>query len=70
MKYKAIELPSGKFAVGAGRKKYFPATECNTLTEAEEFAFIYSYRWHWQKMDKLEDEFGAKYGHDLKECAC
>ena len=70
MKYKAIKLDSGKFAVGAGRGQYFPATECDTLAEAEEYAFIYSYRWYWQKMDKLEDQFSAKYGHDLKESAC
>ena len=70
MKYKAIKLETGRYAVGAGRNKYFPKTECDTFEEAEEYAYIYSYRWHWLKMDEMEDKFREKYGHELKESAC
>lgn len=68
MKYKAVELSSGKFSVGAGRNKYFSAHVYDTKIEADQAALIMSAQWYtaqaYEAMSKANKNSIEHFGVD------
>lgn len=60
MKYKAVELTNGNFAVGYG-KKFYPSTETADKEKAEERAMIMSLQYHYEQAQKIFDQLEKRW---------
>ena len=52
MKYNVIELEGGRFAVDAGRGRYYSVTETTDRREAERKAIMWSMQWYYGKAEE------------------
>jgi hypothetical protein len=53
MKYNVIELEGGRFAVDAGRGRYYSVSETTDRSEAERKALMWSMQWYHMKCEEV-----------------